>query len=61
MPTTGAGPATDLSKPLGYAVAQLPAVDDPQHSWELQHRRSGANKRRNRGGTMGEGGKCRTG
>ena len=33
MPTTGAGPATDLSKPLGYAVAQLPAVDDPEHSW----------------------------
>ena len=30
-PTKGAV-AADLSKPLGYAVAQLPAVDDSQHA-----------------------------
>ena len=62
MPTTGAGPATDLSKPLGYAVAQLPAVDDPQHAGSCcTARRSGANKRRNRGRHDRRGWKCRTG
>ena len=49
-PTTGAGPATDLSKSLGYAMAQLPAVDDPQHGWERARASSGATgTRTNRG------------